>query len=214
MSTAFLAALAMAAAVLAARGVGHTGTVTALRLTARCSYCFFLPAYIGGTLVATFGAAFRPLAQRGRDLGLAFASAHLVHLGLVMWDYHISSRPPIGAGAALFFGVAVLFTYVLALFSIPKLAALLPRKVWWLLRTVGMEYIALAFLSDFLRNPFGHGAVEVAAYLPFAGLGSAAALLRWLDYVKLLRARARATAQPAAPTAPATSGRNCSGSLR
>lgn len=200
MSTAFLVALAMAAVVLAARGVGHAGTVTALRLTARWSYCFFLPAYVGGALVATFGPAFRPLAQRGRDLGLAFAAAHLVHLGLVIWDYRISSRPPIGEGSALFFGVAVLFTYLLALFSIPNLAAMLPRKAWWLLRTVGMEYIALAFLSDFLTNPFGHGAVEIIAYLPFAGLGIAAALLRWFNYVKLPLARARTPSRSVART--------------
>lgn len=208
MSSAFLAALALAAAVLAARGMGHIGTVTALRLTARWSYCFFLPAYIGGTLAAVFGPAFRPLAQRGRDLGLAFASAHLVHVGLVVWDYHISPRPPVGEFSALFFAVAVFFTYVLALFSIPRLAAILPRPAWWLLRTVGMEFIALAFLSDFLQNPFGHGLMEIAAYLPFAAFGSAAALLRLLGYGKLLLGRARASSHPAAPSAAARSGRS------
>ncbi len=192
MSAAFLIALALASATLLARGVGHNGTVTALRLTARWSYCFFLPAYIGGALTATFGPAFRPLAQRGRDLGLAFASAHLVHIGLVVWDYHISPRPPVGPLSALFFVTAVVFTYVLALFSIQTLAAALPRTVWWWLRTVGMEFIALAFLSDFLQNPFGHGAMEIAAYVPFAVLGSAALLLRLLNYGKLLLARARA----------------------
>lgn len=178
MGSAFIIELTLAGVTLATLGAGRGGTVTALRLTARWSYCLFAPAYAGGALAALFGARLQALARQGRNLGLAFAAAHLVHIGLVIWLYYISTRPPVKESSAIFFGVAVLFTYVLALFSIPRLASILRPSLWRLLRTVGMEYIALAFLIDFLQNPFGHGITNLVAYLPFAALGCTAALLR------------------------------------
>jgi hypothetical protein len=184
MGVALVVALMVAGATLAALGTGHDGTVAALQLTARWSYCLFLPAYAGGALVALFGPTFLPLAKQGRNLGLAFASAHLAHIGLVSWLYYISPRPPVKDSTAIFFGIALLFTYVLALFSIPKLASMLRPNLWRLLRTVGMEYIALAFLLDFLQNPFGHGLITLVAYLPFAAIGCAAAVLRISAYAK------------------------------
>lgn len=184
MASAFAIALAAGAAVLAFRGAGHEGTVLALRLTARWSYCLFLPAYLGGALTTLFGPVFKPLARRGRDLGLAFAAAHLVHVALVVWLYHISVRPPVGTSSAIYFGIALLFTYLIALFSIPKLFAMLPARLWRLLVTVGMEYIALAFLRDFLKNPFHEGLVNLLAYLPFIALAFVALALRLCAYVK------------------------------
>lgn len=187
MAGAFLASLVLASITLAALGVGHHGTIIGLQLTARWSYCFFLPAYVGGALAALFGTAFQPLARRGRDLGLSFASAHLTHLSLVAWLYYISPRPPVGEFSAIYFIIAAIFVYVLALFSIPTLAAKLSPRAWWWLRTVGMEFIAIAFLSDFLRNPFEGGLARLAAYLPFIVVGCAAALLRIAYYSKRLR---------------------------
>ena len=76
--------------------------------------------------------------------------------------------------SAIYFGVGLLFAYTLALFSIPALAARLsPRARQWLF-TLGLEYIALAFLRDFLHNPFGHGIARLAGYLPFVTLASSA----------------------------------------
>jgi len=184
MASAFAVALAAAVAMLEFRGAGHEGTVLALRLTARWSYCLFLPAYLGGALTTLFGPVFKPLARRGRDLGLAFAAAHLVHFGLVVWLYHISARPPVGTSSAIYFGIALLFTYLIALFSIPSLFAKLPPRIWRLLVTVGMEYIALAFLRDFLQNPFHHGLVNLLAYLPFIALAFTALALRLCAYAK------------------------------
>lgn len=200
MTSAFAVALAIAGAMLTFRGAGHDGTVLALRFTARWSYCLFLPAYLGGALTTLFGPGFKPLARRGRGLGLAFAAAHLVHVALVVWLYHISSRPPVGTSSAIYFGIALLFTYLIALFSVPSLFAMLPPRLWRLLLTVGMEYIALAFLRDFLQNPFHHGLVNLLAYLPFIALGCAALLLRLCAYAKRY-AGAHARTQAAVPSA-------------
>ena len=118
---------------------------------------------------------FLPLRRRARAFGLAFASAHLVHLGLVAWLCRIGAAP--GASIFVFFGIAVIWTYLLALFSIGRLHQTLNPWVWWLFRTVGLNYIAYAFAADFLNRPLQGGARHVVAYLPFAVLAIAGPML-------------------------------------
>lgn len=188
MGGALLVAFLISVGTLAYLGIGEKGTYTAIRITARWSYAFFWPAYTGGPLALLFGSTFQPVARRGRELGLAFAAAHLAHVGLVAWLYHIASKPPIPTSAAIFFGIALAFTYLIALLSIPKLAAALPRWLWRAIVLVGMEIIALAFLRDFMRYPFGHGIARILFMLPFSVLAVAAALLRIGGYgLKLWR---------------------------
>jgi hypothetical protein len=184
MGGAYLGSLAIAVLVLTAWGAGVRGTTFGLQLTARWSYGFFILAYVGGPLATLFGPAFLSLARRGRELGLAFASAHLTHLCLVVWLYYISPKPPIPASSALYFGIAAVLTYLLALFSIPALVAKLPPSLWWGLRTLGMDYIALAFLRDFLHSPFSRSLLHLIGYLPFVAVGVAAALIRIAAYAK------------------------------
>jgi hypothetical protein len=196
MAGAYLGSLAIAAAALWTMGAGQRGTLTGLQLTARWSYLFFLAAYTGGALTMLFGSAFAPLARRGRNLGLAFASAHVTHLCFVLWDYHISAKPPVPTSSVVYFGLAAVLTYLLALFSIPGLAAKLQPRVWWALRTLGMDYIAIAFLRDFLHDPFNGSLAHLVGYLPFIALGVAAAVVRIASYAKQIRQR-WLTPQPA-----------------
>ena len=151
MGAAFCAALGLAALALVALGPGVRGTSVALQLTARFSFLLFWLAYASGAMTALFGPVFAPFKKRAREFGLAFASAHLVHLALVAWLTHIGHAPP--RGTFVFFGVAVLWTYLLALFSIPRLQQALGSWGWWFLRVVGLNYIAYAFASDFLGYP-------------------------------------------------------------
>jgi hypothetical protein len=92
MGSAFCAALGLAALALAALGPGEHGTVVALKVTARFSFLLFWLAYAAGAMTTLFGSAFEPLKRRGREFGLAFASAHLAHLGLVVWLTYIVRR--------------------------------------------------------------------------------------------------------------------------
>jgi hypothetical protein len=177
MGTALGAALALTLAVLVFLGAGEIGTHVALRVTARWSYLWFWPAYAGGALATLFGPSFRPLAQRGREFGLCFAAAQFVHAGLVAWLYLIALRPP-GNRTLLIFGVALFWTYLLAFFSIRGPAATLTPRTWKIIRTLGVEYIALAFLLDFAKNPFGGSVLQVLGYLPFLVLAIAAPILR------------------------------------
>src|SRR5271165_2751667 len=140
MGAAFIVALATVVMVRVFAAPGDKLGV-ALRATARWSYLWFWLAYAGGALATLFGARFQALAQRGRDFGLAFASAHLVHVGLVAWLLHIETKP-FPRPALIFFGIAVFWTYLLALLSIRSLSAMLNPTVWRIVRIIGVEYIS------------------------------------------------------------------------
>src|SRR5271168_5661432 len=95
----------------------------ALRSTARWSFLLFWLASCGGPLATLFGSRFSGLAARARDFGLSFASAHLVHLGLVAWLYYAYTGP--GRSTIIIFGIAAFWTYLLALFSLKQVTAML-----------------------------------------------------------------------------------------
>jgi hypothetical protein len=182
MGSAFCVALGLASLTLAALGPGVHGTIVALQVTARFSFLLFWLAYAAAAMTTLFGPAFEPLKRRGREFGLAFASAHLVHLGLVGWVTYIGAAP--SRGTFLFFGVAVLWTYLLALLSIPRLQKALGSKGWWFLRVVGLNYIAFAFAKDFLGDPQFGSFMYLAGYLPFAALSVVGPLLCLAAFVQ------------------------------
>lgn len=189
MAAGFLGALALATASLVWFGPGQRGTLTALQLSARWAYAFFWPAYVGAALASLCGPRFEPLARRGRELGLAFAAAMLVHLGMIVRIYAISSKPPIPLANAVYFGIGLGFAYLMALLSFPALGARLAPRARRIVFTLGLEYIALAFLRDFLHNPFDGSAAHLVGYLPFIGLALLGAALRILFYARRLRDR-------------------------
>ena len=176
MLAAFAVALALVVLVhLSSPGRGQLGA--ALRVTARWSFVWFWMASAGGALATLFGSRFQAMARRGREFGLAFASAHLVHLGLVALLYYATADPP-PRGSLIFFGIGAFWTYLLAVLSIGRLSGLLPPRTWRIVRRIGTEYIALVFLVDFAKNPLEHGLQSLIAYLPFQGLAFAGPLLR------------------------------------
>ena len=121
MAAAFCAALALAVGVVAVFGDRSPGFRVALDATARLNFFLFWPAYAGGALAALFGNVFAPLRDNARNFGLAFAAALPVHLGLVVCLCAAGDAPD--AKTFVVFGAAAIFTYVLALFSIPRVAA-------------------------------------------------------------------------------------------
>jgi hypothetical protein len=152
----FLIAFALAAIVVAIFGAGIHGTGLVLRWTGRWSFLLFWLAYAGTAMAALFGRRFAGLARRGRELGLGFASAQLVHVGFVLWLYYIAPEP---VGRMVVFWAGVFCTYALALFSLPQLRAGLGPRVWQISRTIGLEYIALVFAFDFIFLPL-HGGYD------------------------------------------------------
>lgn len=191
MGGAFGIALVLAVLVLAALGPGKDGTATALRLTARWSFLFFWPAYAGGALAVLFGPRFAILARHGRDFGLAFAAAQLVHLSLVVWIGWISHQPLVEA-AMPFFAFGIVWVYVLALLSVERIGNLFSRGLQRILRNVGMEYIALVFFADFIIGPIQSKFSKPILYVPFAVPLIAAPLLRIAALVRRSGLGARA----------------------
>jgi hypothetical protein len=202
MAAAFSAAVVLAAAVLVIFGVNARAISGALRLTARFSVLLFWLAYASGALATLYGPSFEKLARRRREFGLAFASAHLVHLGLVIWLYRISVKPPVGAASAVIFGIGFFWIFVLVLLSVGAVRRNMPGRVWRILQTIGLEYIAYLFFLDFLQ-PGSAGLCEAAcrkqplAYVPFGALIVLGLALR-------MTALVRGAFRRAAPSLPST----------
>jgi len=184
MGAAFCAALILAAVVLVDIGWGEKGTITALRVTARLSFLLFWLAYAGGAMAKLFGPTFDVLARHGRDFGLSFAAAHLVHIGLIVWLYHVSDHPPaLTNWFILFECIGVVWIYVLAAFSLERLRAILSPKLRRLLFAIGLEYIAIIFFFNFVVIPIRTGAphpIQIFSYLPFSVLIVVGPILRWV----------------------------------
>jgi hypothetical protein len=176
MGAAIVVPLVMVLAIRVAATPGERLGV-ALRATARWSFLWFSLASTGGALATLFGARFQALARRARDFGLAFASAHLVHVGLVVFLLYTSATP-FPRWKLIFFSLGVLWVYSLALLSIRRLTEFLDPRTWRIVRSIGVEYIALVFLFDFAPKPFYGGLANRLIYLPFLVMAIAGPLLR------------------------------------
>jgi hypothetical protein len=166
-----------------------------LRATARWSFVLFWLASCGGALATLFGARFHALAQRGRDFGLSFASAHVAHLGLVAGVLYVAGST-FSRNLLIFLGGGVFWTYFLAILSIRRLAAKLDPRTVRVLRAVGVEYLSLVFLFDFTLPRFRVDIPYLIEYVPFILLTIAGPMLRIAAAVKrrALAATARAHA--------------------
>jgi hypothetical protein len=174
MGAAFVVSLGLACTVLAVKGISRETLVIGLQLTARWSFLLFWMAYTGSALATLFGPSLAPLAKRGREFGLAFAAALLVHLGLVAGLFLLTSRPPLTGWLLLFFLTGVFWTYLLAVFSFGGLAKPLGSRGWRAMRMVGMNYILCAFIFDFVQvaihSPVHYGLWRLVEYTPFAAM--------------------------------------------
>jgi hypothetical protein len=157
----FLVAAALAAIVFGVVDALDRGAV-ALRVTARWSFVLFWLAYAGGAMATLWGRPFDALARHGREFGLAFASAQLVHVALILEDR--------AAAGMAFFWVGIAFTYLLALFSLPRLRDAIGPRLWRISLVIALNYIALVFAVDFIEGPLRRGGIAnyPLSYFPFA----------------------------------------------
>jgi hypothetical protein len=176
MTAGFLVAAVLAAIVFGVVG-GQDRAGVALRLTARWSFLLFWFAYTGGAMATLWGPLFTGLARHGREFGLAFAAAQLVHVGLILLS---------GSGGGMaFFWVGIAFTYLLALFSLPWLRDAMGPRAWRICLAIALNYIALVFAADFIEGPLKSGGIAnyPLSYLPFALLLILGAGLRVAAFV-------------------------------
>jgi hypothetical protein len=139
MGVAFGVAFALAVIVFALIGINATSIGVALRVTARWSFLLFWMAYAGGAMAVLYPRALAPLARCGREFGLAFAAAHLVHIGLVVWLCWISNRLVLPRPLFVFFMIAIVWTYLLAALSFGAVSKALGPRRWRLVRVLGLN---------------------------------------------------------------------------
>jgi hypothetical protein len=178
--------LAIAGAILAGYGTGPAGIGQAVRYTARWSFLFFWLSYVGGAMAILFGSVFAGLARRARALGLAFATALQVHIGLVVWLGVVIHQIPLQGGILLFFLVALSCTYLLALLSFGIGTRNLGR-LWRPLLFLATTYILIAFGRDFVGAALYYKTqnwVFAAEYVPFALLSVIAIPLRLAAFLR------------------------------
>jgi hypothetical protein len=150
----------------------------ALRGTARWSFLWFCLATWGGALTALFGSSFQALARRGRDFGLAFASAHSVHVALVVLLLYVSPDP-FPRLQLVIFSIGVVWMYVLAAFSLSStLSGWLGQRWWKNVRTIGVEYIALAYAFEFGARILAGNRANALHYFPLFAAAAAGPVLR------------------------------------
>jgi hypothetical protein len=178
--------LAVAGAVLAGYGTGLEGIGQAVRYTARWSFLFLWLSYTGGALAILFGPVFAGLARRARALGLAFATALQVHIGLVVWLGVVIGQIPLQGRILWFFLIALFCTYLLVLVSfgvgIRKLG-----RLWRPLLFLGTTYILIAFGRDFVLDApdqLTQHWLYFVEYVPFALLSLIAIPLRLAAFLR------------------------------
>jgi hypothetical protein len=176
MAAAFGAALAIVLVIRLSAPM-HEQLGMALRATARWSFCWFWLASTGGALAALFTPRFQPVARRARGFGLAFASAHSVHLSLVAILLY-RSMTPFPRIPLVLFSVGVFWVYLLALLSFKPASGIFQPRTVRLIRIVGVEYIALIFLYDFVNDSLHDGIGHFLSYVPLIALGAAGPVLR------------------------------------
>ena len=168
------------AEISVARDLDH-GLPFAVAAVARVAFIPFWLSYTGGAWVALGIGRFAVVRDHARELGLAFAAAIAIHLGLIFWQ--VLRGYSLALTIILIFGAAALLTLLLFLFSFPTFSRRIPRVALARFRAWATTYIALVYLLDFAIRPQPAVLHYWVAYAPFAALdllGLAARALAWL----------------------------------
>lgn len=145
----------------------------AARWTARVSFMIFLPVYVASAWyrLAPSGPA-RGLMRRRRALGLAFATAHTIHLGSLVTFATLADQPP-ALQTTIVGGGAYLTMFAMAATSNDAAVRRLGRN-WKRLHTFGIHYLWFVFAFSY----FGRTMSGDLSYAPLLVLALAALGLR------------------------------------
>jgi sulfoxide reductase heme-binding subunit YedZ len=152
-----LALLVAAAAAATAGGApGVDGVRAAIRLTARTSLVLFVLAFTAAAAFRLWPNGFTRWQRRNRrQLGLAFAISHGVHLVAIIAFARLdasafSARTT--TGSLVSGGIAYAFILAMAVTSFDRTAAWLGARRWKLLHTAGSYYVWMSFAIAFARR--------------------------------------------------------------
>jgi len=159
------------------------------RWTARVSFSFFVAAFTASALVRLApNPVFGSLLRNRRYLGLNFALAHLVHLAALAAFFRLSGEQP-EVVTLVFGGLAFVLVAILAATSNDRSVRALGRN-WRRLHLVGVWYLWVIFTYTWLGQALNHGGL----YWPILAIAIAAALLRFLPWLRGRRRSADASA--------------------
>lgn len=132
-----------------AGGVTEVTLLELTRLTARTSVFFFLAAFSASALLKlTRSGAARVLVRNRRHVGLSFALAHYIHLGVLVAYFVVSGEDP-GIVRIAGGGLAYVLIALMALTSTDEAQRRLGPN-WRRLHLVGGWYVWLVFLNSYL----------------------------------------------------------------
>lgn len=132
---------------LAVFGTGDDGWSAATRWTARWSLIPFVLAFAASGLLPRVHGLARDLLRNRRGLGLAFATAHFIHLFAIVTYFTVSGLPvPMIAVIGGGFG----YLLILAMAVTSTDAAQRAMGAWWKrLHRVGIWYVFLIFTNSY-----------------------------------------------------------------
>ena len=164
-----------------------------LRLTARSAFLIFLLAFIARPLQQLFPtAATRALLRYRRQIGVAFAGVHTVHLLVILTrvqlvrEFQLTMKNHFGA-------ITYLLILLMLITSFDGPARAVGRRNWKILHKVGLYVIAFSFVQTLLPN--SEQELYMPEYILFSSLIFGAVLLRMTAFFKA-RKTGRATARP------------------
>lgn len=174
------ASAAIAALMVARHGREETGVRNALRVTGRFSQVLFCLAFSASAMHRLRpGTLTRALLRRRRQVGLAMAASHAVHLLAILRLYQLrrGGPPPVAPAVVVVGGVGyALLTAMSATSNGPAVRWLGPRR-WKRLHTFGGWYLFGVFSFDAINGCLNKGR-NAKVYGPLAALLVAVAALR------------------------------------
>lgn len=164
--------LALAVSVILALAVatappGVAAIRLAIRVTARTSLLLFCTAFVASALAGWWpGRATRALLVHRRQIGLAFAWSHALHLAAIIV---LARVDPVGFHASavtrIFGGFAYVLIAAMAATSFDRSARWLGARRWRLLHVIGSYYVWLVFTNSYAGRAF-----RDAYYVPMLAL--------------------------------------------
>ncbi|MFT6750970.1 MAG: sulfoxide reductase heme-binding subunit YedZ [Candidatus Azotimanducaceae bacterium] len=144
--------------------LNETTALLYTRYTAHISFLFFLTVFLAKPFQVLRPSTFtsRWLKNR-RDLGLAFALAHTIHMGAIILNYRVQDLWfSIDDGAAL----AIYFFLGLMVVTSNKMSARRLGKIWKWIHKVGLYALFAGFFVTYLGRTLDHDALLEGDLVP------------------------------------------------
>lgn len=173
-SLVLLSALALLEALI---GSGADELHLLLRVSGRTSLLIFLLVFVARPLhQLRVAPSSQILLKNRRYFGIAFASSHTVHLGMILWLVQTVPEESFDLVTVVVGGGGYILLYLMLLTSFDRPARALGPVAWRRLHKLGLYWIGFIFAVDFFVKPFSQP--SILPYVPFSVLAFLAFAIR------------------------------------